>query len=79
VRVASRRASRFAKGRHIPAATLEEIVLTNLKQRVLAPDRIAELLKSLIERQAAKSESAHERLVALQKELTDCEAALPLD
>ena len=61
------------KGRHIPAATLDEIVLTNIKQRVLAPDRIADLLKSLIERQAAKSESADGRLLALQKELTDCE------
>ena len=61
------------KGRHIPAATLDEIVLTNLKQCVLAPDRIADLLKSLIERQAAKSESADGRLLGLQKELTDCE------
>lgn len=61
------------KGRHIPAATLDEIVLTNLKQRVLAPDRLAEILKSLIERQAAKSESADDRLLALQKELSDCE------
>ncbi|WP_454624196.1 hypothetical protein [Bradyrhizobium cenepequi] len=31
--------------------------MTNLKRRVLAPDRIADLLKSLIERQTAKSES----------------------
>jgi site-specific DNA recombinase len=50
--------------------------LTNLKQRVLVPDRIADLLKSLIERQAAKSESADDRLLALQKELTDCEDRL---
>ncbi|MBC9880077.1 recombinase family protein [Bradyrhizobium sp. INPA01-394B] len=64
------------KGRHIPSATLDEIVLTNLKQRVLAPDRIAELLKSLIERQAAKSEAADDRLLALQKELTDCDDRL---
>lgn len=61
------------KGRHVPAATLDEIVLTNLKQRVLAPDRIADLLKSLIERQTVKSASADDRLLALQKELTDCE------
>lgn len=64
------------KGRHIPAATLDEIVLTNLKQRVLAPDRIADLLKSLMERQAAKSEAADDRLLALQKELSDCEDRL---
>jgi site-specific DNA recombinase len=64
------------KGRHIPAATLDEIVLTNLKQHVLAPDRIADLLKSLIERQAAKRESADHLLLALQKELTDAEDRL---
>lgn len=64
------------KGRHIPAATLDDIVLTNLKARVLAPDRIADLLKSLIERQAAKSESADHRLLALQKELSDAEERL---
>jgi hypothetical protein len=34
---------------------------------VLAPGRIADLLKSLIERQAAKSESAECRMLALQK------------
>ena len=61
------------KGRHVPAAILDDVVLTNLKQRVLAPDRIADLLKSLIERQAAKSQSADDRLLALQKELSDCE------
>jgi site-specific DNA recombinase len=64
------------KGRHIPAATLDDIVLTNLKTRVLAPDRLAELLKSLIERQAVKTESADHRLIALQKELTDADERL---
>ena len=63
-------------GRHIPAATLDDIVLTNLKTRVLAPDRLADLLKSLIERQAAKSESADQRLITLQKELTDVDERL---
>ena len=64
------------KGRHIPAGTLDEIVLTNLKQRVLAPDRIVDLLKSLMERQAAKSESADRRLLDLQRELGDAEDRL---
>jgi hypothetical protein len=52
--VASRRARRSCKGRHISAATLDDIILTNLKQRVLAPDRIADLLKLLIERRTTK-------------------------
>ncbi|WP_291708766.1 hypothetical protein [Bradyrhizobium sp.] len=37
--------------------------MTNLKERVLAPERIADLLKSLMERQAAKNESADHRLL----------------
>jgi hypothetical protein len=64
------------KGRHIPAATLDEIVLVNLKQHVLAPDRIADLLKSLMERQAAKSESADLRLLTLQREVSDADDRL---
>lgn len=64
------------KGRHIPAGTLDEMVLTNLKQRVLAPDRIVDLLKSLMERQIAKSESADRRLLDLQRELSDAEDRL---
>jgi site-specific DNA recombinase len=55
---------------------LDEIVLTNLKTRVLAPDRIADLLKSLMERRAAKSESVDVRLLALQRELIDAEDRL---
>ncbi|MEH6952801.1 hypothetical protein V4R08_16220 (plasmid) [Nitrobacter sp. NHB1] len=61
-----------------PGAPLDEIVLTNLKERVLAPDRIADLLKSLMERQATKSEWANHRLLALQKELSDTEDCLKL-
>jgi hypothetical protein len=64
------------KGRHIPAATLDEIVLTNLKHHVLAPDRIADLLKSLVERQAAKSQSVDRRLLTLQREVSDAEDRL---
>ncbi len=50
--------------------------MTNLKQSVLAPDRIADLLKSLTERQAAKSESADRRLLTLQLEVNDAEDRL---
>lgn len=64
------------KGRHVPVATLDEIVLTNLKQHVLAPDRIAEILKSLMERQATKSESVGRRLLTLQREVSDAEDRL---
>ncbi|WP_371422029.1 recombinase family protein [Tardiphaga sp.] len=64
------------KGRHVPVATLDEIVLTNLKQQVLAPDRIAEILRSLMERHATKSESVDRRLLTLQREVSDAEDRL---
>ena len=64
------------KGRHIPAAVLDEIVLTNLKLRILVPDRIADLLRSLVERQAARSESVDRRLLTLQREVSDTEDRL---
>jgi site-specific DNA recombinase len=52
------------------------IVLANLKHRVLAPDRIVEILKSLMERQTAKSESADLRLLTLQREVSDADDRL---
>jgi hypothetical protein len=42
----------------------------------LAPDRIADLLRSLTERQAAKSGSTDRRLLALQREVSDTEDRL---
>ena len=53
------------KGRHIPAATLDGIILSNLKQRLLTPDRLAALLQTLADRQAAKTEAVDRRLVTL--------------
>lgn len=64
------------KGRHIPAATLDNIILSNLKQRLLTPDRLAVLLRTLADRQSAKSEAVDRRLVMLQREATDCDERL---
>ena len=64
------------KGRHIPAATLDGIVLSNLKQRLLTPDRLAQLLQTLADRQAAKTEAVDRRLVTLQREVADCDDRL---
>jgi site-specific DNA recombinase len=50
--------------------------LTNLKLRILVPDRIADLLRSLVERQAARSESVDRRLLTLQREVSDTEDRL---
>jgi site-specific DNA recombinase len=64
------------KGRHIPAAILDGIVVGGLKQRLLTPDRLVALLQTLANRQAAKTEAVDRRLVALQREVTDCDDRL---
>ena len=48
----------------------------NLKQRLLTPDRLAALLRSLADRQAAKTEAMDRRLLGLQHEVTDCDERL---
>ncbi len=64
------------KGRHIPAAALDGIVVDGLKQRLLTPDRLSTLLRMLSERQAVKTESLDRRLIALEREVTECEDRL---
>jgi DNA invertase Pin-like site-specific DNA recombinase len=60
------------KGRHIPTATLDGIIISNLKQRLLTPDRLAALLQTLADRQTAKTDAVDRRLLALQREVSDC-------
>jgi DNA invertase Pin-like site-specific DNA recombinase len=64
------------KGRHIPAAILDGIILSNLKQRLLIPDRLATLLHTLADRQGAKTEAVDHRLITLQREVIDCDERL---
>ena len=64
------------KGRHIPAATLDGIILSNLKERLLTPDRLAQLLHTLADRQAAKTEAVDRRRLTLQREVADCDDRL---
>jgi hypothetical protein len=60
------------KGRHIPTASLDGIILSNLKQRLLTPVRLAALLQTLADRQTAKTDAVDRRLLGLQREVTDC-------
>ena len=64
------------RGRHVPVAVLDGIVVNGLKQRLLTPDRLASLLQMLADRQTAKSEAVDRRLTALQREVADCEERL---
>lgn len=64
------------KGRHIPAAVLDDIILSNLKQRLLTPDRLVSLLQTLADRQSAKSDAVDRRLISLQGEVADTDDRL---
>jgi len=64
------------KGRHIPAAVLDDIILSNLKQQLLTPDRLASLLKTLADRQSAKTDAVDRRLISLQREVADTDERL---
>ena len=46
------------------------------KQRLLTPDRLAALLQTLADRQAAKTEAVDRRLITLQREVVDCDERL---
>jgi site-specific DNA recombinase len=64
------------KGRHIPAATLDAIVLSGLKHRLLTPDRLASILQALASRQASQVGTVEKRLLSLQSEVTDSDLKL---
>jgi site-specific DNA recombinase len=63
-------------GRHIPAAVLDDIVLNNLKKRLLTPERLASVLEILADRQSAKTDAVDRRLVSLQREVSDTDERL---
>lgn len=71
-----RKGETACKGRHIPTGTLDEIVVSNLKQRLFAPERLAELLQTLADRRSAKSLAEDNRLVSLRHQLTETEERL---
>ncbi len=64
------------KGRHIPAAVLDGIVLSNLKQRLLTPDRLAALLRHWLTVRQPRPRPWIAGSLALQREVTDCDERL---
>jgi site-specific DNA recombinase len=71
-----RKGKSVCNGRHIPAAVLDDIVLSNLKQRLLTSERLASVLELLAHRQSAKTDAVDRRLVSLQREVADTDERL---
>ncbi len=57
------------KGRHVPLAKLDQLVLDNVKAQLLAPERLNVILGALIERNAAKDHAVAERRRSLESDL----------
>jgi len=57
------------KGRHIPMAKLDALVINNVKERLLTPKRLTDILQALIERQSSKDLAVQGRRSALEAEL----------
>ena len=57
------------KGRHIPEARLDHIVIEAVKDKLLQPERLAAILGALIERQGHKDVAVQERRASLRAEL----------
>ena len=57
------------KGRHIPMAKLDSLVVNNVKERLLTPKRLTNILQALIERQGAKDLAVQGRRSALEAEV----------
>ena len=66
----------FCKGRHIPMAKLDNLVLDNIKERLLTGDRLSDILGALVERESAKDQAVTGRRVALEKELSTSQEKL---
>ena len=66
----------ICKGRSIPMERLDRLVIDHLMERLFKPERLSVILTSLASRRAKKAESVSDRLMALQKEVTNAEEKL---
>jgi len=57
------------KGRHIPMTRLDDLVIANVKDRLLGPGRLVKILEALIDRQTIKDSAVQNRRLALKAEL----------
>src|SRR5262249_15046382 len=57
------------RGRHVPMAKLDSIIIENVKERLFTPERLTIILEALLERRSASDRTIHDRRAALTAEL----------
>ena len=61
----------ICNGLHIPEKRLDTLIIENIKDKLLQPERITEILSHLIQRKNAQDQSVSNRRSALEKELNE--------
>ena len=64
------------KGRHIPTAKLDNLVVENVKEKLLTPERLSFILEALLERSAAKDVAVAERRRSLDSQVAQAKDKL---
>ena len=59
----------ICKGRHVPMPKLDALVLENVKQQLLAPERLATILGAIMERRSQQGQAVVDRRKALEAEI----------
>jgi site-specific DNA recombinase len=57
------------RGRHVPLAKLDELILTNVKDTLLVPERLEGILHAVIERRSGRAAEVEGRRRALQAQI----------
>lgn len=69
----ARKGKTACKGRSVPMATLDDLIIDQLCQRLFEPERLTELLQKLSARNAESSDKRREELKGLNKGLREVE------
>ncbi len=64
------------KGRHVPMAKLDTLVLTNIADRLLSPERVSAILSGLMAKRANEDTEVATRRAALEREIADKDSRL---
>jgi hypothetical protein len=64
------------KGRHIPTAKLDNLIMENVKEKLLMPERLSFILEALLERSAAKDVAVAERRRSLDAQVAQAKDKL---